>query len=74
MEAQSLRALNLELMAKYGVESWKAAVGDLTALAGAGRARGAALDAASSAVNAARQAPQEAAAPRLKALVGRTRG
>jgi hypothetical protein len=71
LEAQALRALNLELMAKYGVDAWRAHVGDADRLVASARARVLALQGEADAVNAARRATQEPQAGRLKTLARR---
>lgn len=68
LEAQTLRALNLELMSKYGTDSWKLAVAESDRLAGQARSQVASLSSSADAVNTARKAAQEPQAARLKTL------
>jgi hypothetical protein len=73
LEAQALRAVNLELAARYGAEAWKGGVAQLDAVAAAGRSRLAAATARVEDVNASRKAAQEPHGARLRALGRRWR-
>jgi hypothetical protein len=71
LEAQTLRAINLELASKYGVDAWKAAAEDADRLASGFKARVADLAHRADTLNAQRKAEQERHGPKLKALARR---
>jgi pre-mRNA-splicing factor SPF27 len=71
LEAQQSRALNLELMARYGVDAWKAHAQEADAIAKAAKARVESLTERATAVNAVRKQSQEAPAQRLGVLARR---
>lgn len=74
LEEQQLRAINIELAGRYGVEAWRQHADEVAALAAAARARVASIAAQVDAVNAARQAAQvgpSGAGPRIKTLARR---
>jgi pre-mRNA-splicing factor SPF27 len=67
-EALSLRAINVELMSKYGPDAWKAHVSDVEKLSNAARSRADAAAASCAVVNEERRVAQEPYARRLQTL------
>ena len=72
-EATVLRAINVELMTRYGVEAWKVHVAGLEGMHAATKARVATLAARIEAVNGARKARQEKFSGRLAGSVRKWR-
>ncbi len=68
LEAQGVLSLNVELASRYGVEAWRAAVGDSSTMTLHLRREEDSLAAEVQAVNARRMAAQEASAVRLTSL------
>ncbi|RYE98908.1 MAG: hypothetical protein EOO41_01800 [Methanobacteriota archaeon] len=65
VEAQAAHAMNLDLMARYGVEAWKNSALQVDKLVDGMKARVAAVKSEVDSVNASRRQVQEAVAPRL---------
>lgn len=69
VEAQGMRAINVELMTRYGVDAWKAHVDGVDKMHASMKAHVASLQSKIDAVNAVRRSRQEPAAGKLKSLV-----